>query len=203
MLRGKFTLEEPEWDEISHDAKDFVSKLLTFDPNDRISAEDALQHPWIKNTATKIKVDQQIAVKSLANLKNFKSQQSLKQAALAFIASQLTSKEETEDLEKIFKQIDENGDGQLSKDEILKGYSEATGIPISEEEVDKMFEEIDLDKNGTIDYTEFVMATMSDKQTMTNDKLQLAFKLFDKDGNGSIEADEIKAVLGDSKMTSE
>jgi len=203
VLRGKFTLEEPEWDEISHDAKDFVSKLLTFDPNDRISAEDALQHPWIKNTATKIKVDQQIAVKSLANLKNFKSQQSLKQAALAFIASQLTSKEETEDLEKIFKQIDENGDGQLSKDEILKGYSEATGIPISEEEVDKMFEEIDLDKNGTIDYTEFVMATMSDKQTMTNDKLQLAFKLFDKDGNGSIEADEIKAVLGDSKMTSE
>lgn len=66
-----------------------------------------------------------------------------------------------------------------------------------------MFEEIDLDKNGTIDYTEFVMATMSDKHTMTNDKLQLAFKLFDKDGNGSIEADEIKAVLGDSKMTSE
>jgi len=115
----------------------------------------------------------------------------------------LTSKEETEDLEKIFKQLDENGDGQLSKDEILKGYQEATGIPISEEEVDKMFEEIDLDKNGTIDYTEFVMATMSDKHTMTNDKLQLAFKLFDKDGNGSIEADEIKAVLGDSKMTSE
>jgi len=64
-----------------------------------------------------------------------------------------------------------------------------------------MFEEIDLDKNGTIDYTEFVMATMSDKQTMTNEKLQQAFRLFDKDGNGSIEADEIKAVLGDSKMT--
>ena len=66
-----------------------------------------------------------------------------------------------------------------------------------------MFDEIDIDKNGTIDYTEFVMATMSDKQTMTNEKLQQAFKLFDKDGNGSIEADEIKAVLGDSKMSPE
>jgi len=74
VLRGKFTLEEPEWDEISHEAKDFVSKLLTYDPNDRISAEAALQHTWIKNTATNTKVDQQIAVRSLANLKNFKSQ---------------------------------------------------------------------------------------------------------------------------------
>lgn len=101
----------------------------------------------------------------------------------------------------MFKQIDENGDGQLSKEEILKGYQEATGIPITPEEVDKMFDEIDIDKNGTIDYTEFVMATMNDKQLMTNDKLQQAFKLFDKDGNGSIEADEIKAVLGDSKLS--
>lgn len=66
-----------------------------------------------------------------------------------------------------------------------------------------MFDEIDIDKNGTIDYTEFVMATMSDKETMTNEKLQQAFRLFDKDGNGSIEADEIKAVLGDSKMSPE
>jgi len=34
-------------------------------------------------------------------------------------------------------------------------------VPISEEEVDRMFLEIDLDQNGHIDYTEFVMATMN------------------------------------------
>lgn len=66
-----------------------------------------------------------------------------------------------------------------------------------------MFEEIDIDKSGTIDYTEFVMATMNDKHTMTVENLQQAFRLFDKDGNGSIEAAEIKAVLGDSKMSVE
>ena len=62
--------------------------------------------------------------------------------------------------------------------------------------MDKMFEEIDIDNNGTIDYTEFVMATMSAKNMMTNEKLSQAFKLFDKDGNGSIDASEIKEVLG-------
>lgn len=167
VIRGKFTLDEPEWDDISDEAKDLVKRLLSYDMNKRISAEDALQHPWIKNNAQKQKVEKQVAAKTLSNLRNFRGEQKLKQAALTFIASQLVSKEETTDLEKIFKQLDEDGDGQLSKQEILNGYQEAFGIPISEEEVDKMFDEIDIDKNGTIDYTEFVMATMNNKSIMT------------------------------------
>lgn len=59
-----------------------------------------------------------------------------------------------------------------------------------------MFKNIDIDGNGAIDYTEFVMATMNENNIVTNDKLQQAFKMFDKDGSGSITADEIKEVLG-------
>jgi Ca2+-binding EF-hand superfamily protein len=39
----------------------------------------------------------------------------MKTATLAFIASQLVTKEETKDLEKMFKQLDKDGDGNLSK----------------------------------------------------------------------------------------
>ena len=42
VLKGKFTLEEPEWEDISEDAKDLVKKLLEYDPKKRISAGDAL-----------------------------------------------------------------------------------------------------------------------------------------------------------------
>jgi calcium-dependent protein kinase len=81
------------------------------------------------------------------------------------------STEEKDHLEKIFKALDTNGDGHLSKEEILEGYEVHFGMPINEEEVDKMFREIDIDGNGSIDYTEFVMATMNEKNLVTNDKL--------------------------------
>lgn len=43
-----------------------------------------------------------------------------------------------------------------------------------------------MDGSGAIDYSEFVMATMSQKNMMTNDKLMAAFKMFDKDNSGTI-----------------
>lgn len=72
----------------------------------------------------------------------------------------------------MFQQLDKNGDGKLSKEEVLEGYEEVFNMPINEEEVDKMFSEIDIDGNGSIDYTEFVMATMNEINIMTNEKLQ-------------------------------
>lgn len=61
---------EPEWDEVSDEAKDLVRKLLAYDPAKRISAAEALQHPWIKKQTSK--VDKGIATKALSNLKNFR-----------------------------------------------------------------------------------------------------------------------------------
>jgi calcium-dependent protein kinase len=90
------------------------------------------------------------------------------------------NKDETSQLEKIFRDLDENGDGMLSKEELLNGYEKSFGVPINEEEVDKMFSAIDTDGSGTIDYTEFVVATVNEKSLITNDKLQAAFKMFDK-----------------------
>ena len=57
-----------------------------------------------------------MAISALSNLKNFRADQKLKQATFAFIASQLLTKSEKENLGKIFKAIDVNGDGKLSKD---------------------------------------------------------------------------------------
>jgi calcium-dependent protein kinase len=67
-------------------------------------------------------VKQDVAMSALTNLQNFNAQSKLKQATYAFIASQLLSKNEKEQIDKIFRAMDENGDGVLSKEEIKKGY---------------------------------------------------------------------------------
>lgn len=104
---------------------------------------------------------------------------------------------------KIFKALDKNGDGKLSRDEIINGYAEVLGKNLQINEVDLMFEAADIDHSGFIDYSEFVIASMNEKQLLTNEKLQAAFKMFDKDGSGMISANEIKEVLGFGKSMSE
>jgi Ca2+-binding EF-hand superfamily protein len=51
-------------------------------------------------------------------LKSFNAQSKLKQATYAFIASQLLSKSEKEKIDQVFRAMDINGDGKLSKQEI-------------------------------------------------------------------------------------
>ena len=42
VLKGRYTIEEPEWEDITGDAKDLVKKMLEYDPSKRISAAEAL-----------------------------------------------------------------------------------------------------------------------------------------------------------------
>ena len=99
-----------------------------------------------------------------------------------------------EDKNKIHP-ADTNGDGKLQKDEIKNGYAEFFGRNLSDEEIDEMYAKVDTDNSGEIEYSEFVVATLNEKSILSNNKLHTAFKMFDKDGGGSISTDEIKQVL--------
>ena len=70
ILKGNLSLEDEEWQGISDEAKDLVRKLLCYDPKQRITARDALNHPWIKEM-TKGEIDERLCRKTLINLRNF------------------------------------------------------------------------------------------------------------------------------------
>lgn len=196
VKKGKYSLDEPEWDDVSEEAQDLVRKCLTYDPDKRVSAGEALSHGWFRKFSKQDTVEKTLASKALNNLKNFRAEYKLKQATLTYIVSQLLNKEETAKMESIFKAMDLNNDGMLSMDEIKAGYEKHFGTNVDDEEIRRMFKEIDADDSGAIDYSEFLMATMTETQLLSKEKLQAAFKMFDKDGSGTISKDEIKEALG-------
>lgn len=192
---GKFTFPEEEWEEVSSDAKDLIKKMLAFKSEDRLSASDCLNHSWLKDNNNK-KVDRNFSIKCLNNMKKFHTERKLQQAALTYIVNNLLTKEEKNDLLELFQSFDKNGDGVLTKEEIFEGYKSILGEIEASKEVERIMSEIDLDKSGTIDYNEFVIATTNKQALINKERLEATFKIFDKDGSGSISADEIKSILG-------
>jgi calcium-dependent protein kinase len=138
VKKGVVKFSDACWSSISDKAKDFITKLLTMDVNTRVSAEEALKHPWIVEMSAS-KVDSSMVQGAFSNLKTFRADVKLKQATYAFMASQLLSTKEKENLSKIFKAFDKNGDGKLSKQEIVEGYETHFGKSMDQEEVDALF----------------------------------------------------------------
>ena len=91
ILDGSFSMTGKVWDAISDEAKDLVTQLLTYDKDKRVSAGDALVHPWISKMC-EAEIDSKVAKKALTNLSKFRAEEKIKQATVAYIASQLLSK---------------------------------------------------------------------------------------------------------------
>ena len=72
-----------------------------------------------------------------------------------------------------------------------------------QEEVDRIFHQVDVDKSGEIDFSEFVAATVNKNSLMQDEKLRAAFNYFDRDGCGHLKVSEIKEVLGVGKKTTD
>uniref|UniRef100_A0A6Q2YRG1 calcium/calmodulin-dependent protein kinase n=1 Tax=Esox lucius TaxID=8010 RepID=A0A6Q2YRG1_ESOLU len=49
---GAYDFPSPEWDTVTPEAKDLINKMLTINPVKRVTATDALKHPWIFQRST-------------------------------------------------------------------------------------------------------------------------------------------------------
>lgn len=76
VVNGQYTFPEREWKHVSANAKDLVRVMLEVDPNKRITATEALSHPWIA-------VAQSTTELPNRNLKEFNARRKLKASVVA------------------------------------------------------------------------------------------------------------------------
>ena len=194
VKKGKYDFPKEEWSSVSKEAIELINGMLTYEPNKRLSALDCMSQSWFIKNKGKNTSDKKMAKNVLGNMKKFKRDRKLEQATIGFIVNQLISKEERKELVKQFQEWDTNGDGVLSREEIIEGYRKTYGA-VDENEIDNMMMSIDLDGNGVIDYNEFLSCAFNRDKIMSKDNLELTFKAFDSDGSGKISVDELMTIF--------
>mmetsp|Transcript_4233 Transcript_4233/g.6404 ORF Transcript_4233/g.6404 Transcript_4233/m.6404 type:complete len:460 (-) Transcript_4233:113-1492(-) len=192
VMQGSFNFRGKEWRSVSKQAKQLIRQMLTLDNSKRPSAEQVLQHPWLKDPLPREPLS--LDVKSLTS---FTKARKFRKAVLLCIASQC-SEQDISDLRKTFMSLDREGKGYATLEDFQTAvgrFSRTLG-----NDVHALLQSLDVNRNGTIDYTEFLAATLDKSTYLQQEKLYGAFKTFDKNNTGVISVDDLKRVLGSHEM---
>ena len=185
----KYDFNYPEFDKVSKDAKDIIKSIFV-ESKKRPSASDILNTPWIKQNAPNSSGES--LKNNWKNVRRYSNLNLVQKSIINFTAFHLTSKE-TKEFVKMFKSLDQNSDGILSLDEIKQGIDKCN-LGEKGENITKLFEEMDVDKNGLINYTEFISALM-DYQKIKEKHLLECFNKYDSDYSGKISFDEFCKII--------
>ena len=199
VATGIYDLDSPPFDKVSKSALDLIKKLLTMDVEQRINAQQALNHPWFKENKSQELYnqinDQETIRNLLQNLKSYKKSSTIQETALAYLVHHFPQIKDVVNSCKLFNQIDKSGDGKISKTELFKGLSERYKSKTLEKDLDEIYKNLDMDNNGYIGYEEFVRGAVSKEYFVRDNVLRFAFRYFDKDDSGAITFDEIEQLF--------
>jgi calmodulin len=99
------------------------------------------------------------------------------------------------EFKEAFEIFDKDRDGFITikeLGEIMKNLGQSP----TDAELQDMINEVDIDGNGNIDFKEFLgLMARKMRDTDTEEELIEAFKVFDRDSNGLISAQELKHVM--------
>ncbi|KAA8537485.1 hypothetical protein F0562_027093 [Nyssa sinensis] len=199
ILEGNLDIQSSPWPSISSSAKDLVKKMLVKDPKRRITAAQALEHPWFRKDGEAS--DKPIDSAVLTRMKQFRAMNKLKKLALKVIAESL-SEEEIKGLQQMFNNMDTDRSGAITYEELKTGLS-SLGSKLTESEIKQLMDAADVDKNGTIDYIEFITVTMHRHKLEKEENLFKAFQYFDRDDSGFITRDELRLAMSKYGMGDE
>jgi len=185
----------------SAECMDLLRRMLCTDRHLRMTAAEALRHPYIKTTyrnddrpleqrAAAIEIIRSVVPRFIA----FGEEPVFRRAVLLVMVhiAGYTSKH-THSHRLAYKALDETGTGDVSVETIEVSMTK-NGITIGEE-LDDAFKGVDLNKDGYINFGEFLAATLPDALRCSESVCRRVFGLLDRNRDGFIDQDDVAATF--------
>ena len=172
----KFDFSDPAFKKVSKNCKDLIRKLLEPNIRKRIKASDALKHPFFTEL-----FDPNSAMtenKDLTMLKQFINPISytskFHEAIIAFLSVNYITINEEKNLRALFRYMDKDGKNAITKEQ-MKECLEEINIKISDKHLDQVFESVDDNGTGYIEYQEFIRNACDIKNLLSESNLKNVF----------------------------
>ncbi|VFQ92055.1 unnamed protein product [Cuscuta campestris] len=196
VLKANPSFEEQPWPTLSPEAKDFVKRLLNKDPRKRMTAAQALSHPWIKNSSNP-KVPLDILIFKL--MKAYMKSSALRKAALRALSKTLTV-DELFYLKEQFSLLEPSKNGTICLENIKTALMKNATDAMKESRIHDLLPSLNALQYRRMDLEEFCAATLSVHQLEALDRWEqharCAYEIFEKDGNRAIIIEELASELG-------
>ncbi|CAJ1411079.1 unnamed protein product [Effrenium voratum] len=209
ICRGKI-----EWDRLdaSLDASDFVQKLLAVNPEKRLDAPSALEHPWLTKKVAQDKP--QLGRDVLISLKQYTEQSKIQRVLLQLLAQEL-GPEDVKEMRELFLKIDSDERGTIRLCDLKAAMQRRASqdnrgmfqqrrctspnlspTNLSEKQVEKLFSVLDANGDQEVHYSDFLAATVSMRGQLRRESLRKIFNRIDSNRNGAISKEEVQRIVG-------
>ncbi|KAG2329430.1 hypothetical protein Bca4012_021006 [Brassica carinata] len=196
VLKADPSFDDPPWPLLSSEARDFVKRLLNKDPRKRLTAAQALSHPWIKDS-NDAKIPLDILVFKL--MRAYLRSSSLRKAALRALSKTLTV-DELFYLREQFALLEPSKNGTISLENIKSALMKMATDAMKDSRIPEFLAQLSALQYRRMDFEEFCAAALSVHQLEALDRWEqharCAYELFEKEGNRPIMIDELASELG-------
>ena len=194
IKKGKFSFHQKEFKNVSNNAKDLICNLLMYNKDYRITASQALQHPFFTESFDPKLLSYNKDLTKLTELIEIKKFGKFQESIIAYLTINFIDKDEENQLKEVFRYIDKNNKNFLKKDDIEYCFK-ANGYFLDKESIDHIFSVLDYDMNGVVEYQEFFRALVDKKKLFSDENLKVAFELLDENKKNEISWNDIKRVF--------
>lgn len=194
IKKGKYHMQKEIWSKISEHAQDFVKSLLVLEPELRLTAQQALAHPWLAGrAATGSAAMNRYIVDAFTS---FSRSSRLKQSCMRMMAWTLPL-DERRKLRDMFLDSGLTKRGVMQLNDIkLALQNESTLLAAEIKLVMQTLHNLDSDGDGDLHYSEFLAAMLAAQPSTYDATLHRTFWHFAKDPSGVITPGGMKLMFG-------